>query len=234
MMRFKILQTNARRKGINIEYAPIFMKRHRENISFWYTKEKLMFWVLQFQFEVSDRLQSGDLTSRLKFHNLVIEPQSEEAPFSEILQSLDWNESKMVEWLGYGYLGWQEGGKGFGKLKFYLENTYNKQEAVNCQDLDKEVKKQIEEEAELIEIKLCMTLKDLLWHISFVEFPNILVVKEEEDQVFRLKYRNDKIKRKRHMQIKELIVESNKDNDDTGTRVNDDVDIQEDYLVRGK
>lgn len=137
-MRFKILQTNARKRGIWIDYAPIFMRRHRENISFWYTKEKMMFWVLEFKFEMS---LGDDLNANFKYHNVILEPQCEEKEFSEILQAVNWNESTLVEWLGYGYEGWADTNKGFGKLKFYIENTFKKTEIEGCEEIDSEVKK---------------------------------------------------------------------------------------------
>ena len=42
-----------------------------------------------------------------------------------------------------------------------------------------------------------MTLKNLFWFVKLTEFPSIIVVKEEKDMIFRLKYKNDKIKRLR-------------------------------------
>ena len=75
-MRFKILQTNARRRGIEISLAPVFMQRHLENISFWYTKEKIMYWVLELKIEKSIRpnLETWDMEKEPQYHSIIIEP----------------------------------------------------------------------------------------------------------------------------------------------------------------
>lgn len=99
-----------------------------------------MFWVLEFKLEMSNS-STGDLTSKFKYHNMILEPQCEDKEISEILQCVNWNDSKVVEWLGYGYQGWADTNKGFGKLKFYIENTFNKEEVETCEEMDSEIKK---------------------------------------------------------------------------------------------
>ena len=210
MMRFKILKTNAKKRGISIEYAPIFMRRHRENISFWYTKDKIMFWVLEFKLEMGQS-QPGDFTRKFKFHNVVIQPQCEEKQFSEILQDVNWNDAKIVEWLGYGYQGWQDTNKGFGQLKFFIENTFNKEEVLKCDEIDTEIKQQVESDQKLIELRLDLTLKNLLWHLKLVEFPSIFVVQVDKVTEFKLKYKNDKLKRERHSKLNKADEEKSEE-----------------------
>lgn len=76
-MRFKILQSNAKRRGVEIQLAPVFMKRHLENISFWYTKEKIMFWVLELKIVKNLLAQNSDVLDLEKdqsYHSLILEP----------------------------------------------------------------------------------------------------------------------------------------------------------------
>lgn len=47
-----------------------------------------------------------------------------------------------------------------------------------------------------------LTLKNLLWNLKLIEFPTIFVVKCEKVTEFRLKFKNDKLKRERHQKLK--------------------------------
>lgn len=71
---------------------------------------------------------------------MIVQPQCEEKQLSEVIQDISWNDAKIVEWLGYGYQGWQEGHKGYGKLTFFIENTFDKVAIEKCEELDSEIK----------------------------------------------------------------------------------------------
>lgn len=66
------------------------------------------------------------------------------------------------------------------------------------------------DDQDLIELRLGLVLKDLMWNLKVIEFPSIIVVREEKDMEFRLKYKNDKIKRLRNVKP----VEENEEVDD--------------------
>lgn len=55
------------------------------------------------------------------------------------------------------------------------------------------------DDQDLIELRLGLVLKDLMWNLKVIEFPSIIVVREEKDMEFRLKYKNDKIMRLRNV-----------------------------------
>ena len=41
------------------------------------------------------------------------------------------------------------------------------------------------------------TLKDIFWCIRLIEFPSIIAVPEGSDRVFRMRYKNEKIRKAR-------------------------------------
>ena len=49
----------------------------------------------------------------------------------------------------------------------------------------------------MIELDLAMTLKEIFWCIRLIEFPSILIVAEGSDRVFRMRYKNEKIRKAR-------------------------------------
>lgn len=50
LMRFKILKINCKKRGINLISAPIILERHRENISFYFSKDKVLYWNIDLKF----------------------------------------------------------------------------------------------------------------------------------------------------------------------------------------
>jgi len=58
-MRFKILKQNCEKRDIELTYAPVLLSRHRSNISFFYTKDKTLFWIIEF-FYVTKSTNSED------------------------------------------------------------------------------------------------------------------------------------------------------------------------------
>lgn len=65
MMRFKILKENAEKIKVNLNFCPVFMQRHLNNISFYYTKEKKLFWVFELIY-VKREVQENEKTQTLK------------------------------------------------------------------------------------------------------------------------------------------------------------------------
>ena len=67
-MRFKLLKIYAKKlHNINIKYAPSIMTRHRENLSFYHTKSRKIFWTLEFVIKYEELDGSpGNITVRSK------------------------------------------------------------------------------------------------------------------------------------------------------------------------
>lgn len=49
----------------------------------------------------------------------------------------------------------------------------------------------------MIELGLEMTLKEIFWCIRLIEFPSIIAVTDTADRLFRMKYKNEKIRKAR-------------------------------------
>ncbi|EAR94556.2 HIT zinc finger protein (macronuclear) [Tetrahymena thermophila SB210] len=61
LLRLKLLKIYARKKHkIDLVFAPTIMKRHRENISFYYMKNKLIYWLLEVQIVYFQKQGQGE------------------------------------------------------------------------------------------------------------------------------------------------------------------------------
>lgn len=161
-----------------------------------------MFWVLELKIEKNASVTNSDnqdLEKEPVYHSIITEPQHEDLSLGEIMEKVNWHDSVLVNILGSAYKGWQktENSDPGVKLKFYLENTFIESEIAGCTEMSQEVKEQVSQGSELIELSLDMTLKQVFWHIRLVEFPTIIAVTEGADRLFRMRYKNEKIRKSR-------------------------------------
>ena len=63
LMRFKILRMNAKKRNINIEFAPPIIQRHCKNISFYYTKSKVIYWTIEMYIMLCPDDESNEINS---------------------------------------------------------------------------------------------------------------------------------------------------------------------------
>lgn len=107
MVRYKILAENAKTKNIKVDFAPRFMQRHRENISFYFTKDKLLYWVFEinlvlFSSSKEKEVRKGFQSKSVEIETIrhITQPVSEEATFFSLLQSFPWVDNKVLVALG--------------------------------------------------------------------------------------------------------------------------------------
>ena len=86
LQRFKILKDQARKKSIQISEAPCVLSRHINNISFYFTKLKTIFWVLEVIVPFKDT--KGVIKCSRKYSV----PISEDTSLYDTLVHLDQNE----------------------------------------------------------------------------------------------------------------------------------------------
>lgn len=90
LMRYKILRMNAKKRNVNITFAPSIISRHRENISFYFTKEKIIYWVFEQLFYVC-----VDENKIICYkYNLTPTPQSN--TIEEMLEDFPWDNEEIV------------------------------------------------------------------------------------------------------------------------------------------
>jgi hypothetical protein len=64
-LRFKLLRVFSKRKcHVNLQYAPSILKRHRENLSFYHTKTKTLYWSVEFKFLMPKGPGSGETSGK--------------------------------------------------------------------------------------------------------------------------------------------------------------------------
>jgi hypothetical protein len=187
MMRFKILAVNCKKRGIELDFAPVFMTRHRNNISFYYTKEKKIFWVLEIVFVIF----KGE---KMEFVKEIVGPQDESNCLAGFLKDFNWNRAEVLNDLGglfepekvmeTGEVGLKE------KPVFLIKNDYEVQEVQNNLDFTPEVREQILLKSRFVELGLKAKLRNFICNIKLNEFPTIFVVKKSKELEFKLKFRN--------------------------------------------
>ena len=76
-LRYKLLKSNARRLlEVDLRLAPKVMKKHRDNISFYSVKEKLVYWCVEFKLY---------LGVDSKYHSHIVDPVSMNSTLKEII-----------------------------------------------------------------------------------------------------------------------------------------------------
>lgn len=92
MVRFKILRTHAFKRGTGLRLAPCVFEKHRNNISFFLMKEKLIFWTVEVSFA---RFDNSERVCHM--FNCIMDPVSEESSMGEVLASVPYEASKLFD-----------------------------------------------------------------------------------------------------------------------------------------
>ena len=177
MMRFKILSLNAKKRKVNLKYSPVFMTRHRENISFYFTKEKRFYWIVEF---VMVRLGKGNRVE----HKQILGPESEEIELREIINGFEWTSLEILNHFGFKYDPYNEASSS--ELTLLIKNNYIPDEVKSSEDISEDLKKQILLGRDFVEVDLKMNLKELIRCINLLEFPTLYGVKKDEVMRFKL------------------------------------------------
>lgn len=85
-LRFKLLKIYSKKlTNINLKIAPQVMSIHRENLSFYHTKSKKIFWSVAIEFYQAPTLEKENKTSQIR---ILLDPQDEGMTLFEILSSV--------------------------------------------------------------------------------------------------------------------------------------------------
>ena len=89
-LRFKLLRVFSRRKcHIELKFAPQIIKRHRENLSFYHTKTKTLYWSMGVKW-----LAGGS------WHNFLLDPVEANMTVSQIAQQVPIRSEAMIKAIG--------------------------------------------------------------------------------------------------------------------------------------
>jgi hypothetical protein len=95
-MRFKILKLNARRRNITISLAPPIIQRHCTNISFYYTKDKIIYWAFEvFLYVCVDN-------EKIKIFRWNMKPKPETVTIESMMEDFPWDHEELI--LAFGEL----------------------------------------------------------------------------------------------------------------------------------
>lgn len=98
LVRFKILKTHATKRGTSLRLVPCIFEKHRNNISFFLMKEKLIFWTIDISFVKfdSDNKICYQITK-------IINPISEESSISDIFEEVAFENPKLFDFFANRY-----------------------------------------------------------------------------------------------------------------------------------
>jgi hypothetical protein len=93
LMRFKILKLNAKRRNVTITLAPPIIQRHCTNISFYYTKDKIIYWAFEVFLYVC-------VDSTVKVFRYNMKPKPETIDIRGMMEDFPWDHEDLV--VGFG------------------------------------------------------------------------------------------------------------------------------------
>lgn len=188
LIRFKILQNNARNKGIRLELCPSVYERHKKNISFYYMKEKQIFWNFEICFvtkkEAESRLASWDALVNFT------DPISETELLSAVFEQVDYVDPLVQNFFGCTLT--------FAQM---CEILVQKQYVLMIEHQESNSRQGPAKQMQSIEPT--MTIDECLRNRTLIEFPTIFVVKAKEAEAFKTGFR----KFDRSVQLKPETIE---------------------------
>jgi len=174
-LRFKLLKIYAKKfHNVKIKLAPTIMTKHRENLSFYHTKSKKIYWSIELRF--CSFLKSNPTTELLEPTyeeiKILLDPQDEKMSLFEMLQAAKLSDSRLLWYL-------QE--------KF---NSTNLLDNVSCSRLfcyiwDEENPRQ----KMARRLDWYAAFKDAIRDITVTEYPTVLVVSFKEFDQFEKMYK---------------------------------------------
>jgi hypothetical protein len=90
LMRFKILKLNAKRRNVTITLAPPIIQRHCRNISFYYTKDKIIYWAFEIFLYVCVEGEN------VKIFRWNMKPKPETMDFEGMMEDFPWDHEELV------------------------------------------------------------------------------------------------------------------------------------------
>lgn len=95
ILRYKLLKVYAQKNaGVIFRSAPPVMSRHRENISFWHSKSKTLYWTCEFSF-VKELVPGKDGAVKMDLITMVVPPAAESKTMMEILEQIKIEDMKI-------------------------------------------------------------------------------------------------------------------------------------------
>lgn len=189
MVRYKILADNAKNRGVTVKFAPRFMERHRENISFYFTKDKVIYWVFEIVLVMFDKQdpesqkdQKPTFTTKKNFSN----PVCEEHSFQEAISEFPFQENDVLVHFG-------EDLSIIEKIedkavKLFIKNTYDWNTCAEDSEMNTDLKDQLQAGSRYAEISSTMLIKKIIRNMTVQEFPTLFMVKGSDEINFGLYY----------------------------------------------
>ena len=191
MVRYKILSEHAQHRGVRIRFAPRFMERHRENISFYFTKEKVLYWVFEIILVIftptdnmSDLHNRRDKKLQFKTKRFITNPICEDEPISLAIKEFPFSENDVLVYFGEN-IGLTDDIESKG-AKIFVKNTYNIEKVKADMSMMTDIKDQIESSTKYVEVDSKQPIKRIICNINLQEYPTLYIVKAEDEISFSL------------------------------------------------
>jgi len=174
-LRFKLLKIYAKKfHNVKIKLAPTIMTKHRENLSFYHTKSKNIYWSIGLRF--CSFLKSNPTTELFEPSyqeiNILLDPQDEKMSLFEILQSTKLTDSRLLWYL-------QE--------KF---NSTNLLDNISCSRLFCYIWDEENPRQKMVRrLDWYVAFKDAIRDITVTEYPTVLIVSFKEYDQFEQMYK---------------------------------------------
>jgi hypothetical protein len=171
-LRFKLLKIYAYKLNeIKLKIAPQIMTRHRENLSFYHTKSKRIYWTIGMSFFVpSDILKAKAIDS--EEYKFLIEPQEESQTMMEIIDKQNIGNSKI--------------------LILMKEKTDTNQllEAIKDSKASGFIRDEAPSKEKCVtQVDWWGTLADNIRGLNMIEYPIFMVVFKEDREAFEKEYK---------------------------------------------
>lgn len=156
LVRFRILASNARLRGISFQSSPPIYQRHQKNISFFFLKTKTIFWNVEVLF-VGRRGDSWTALAHLA------DPLPETSTLPQIFDTIDFNHPRLQTFFDRSLVGGELLGLiARGEFRFWLGG----EKGPSCVPVERESPEAWDS----------ATLNELLTGRTVVEFPTFLVM----------------------------------------------------------
>ena len=183
LMRFKILRTHCKERNISLLFSPPIFDRHRKNISFYYMKEKEIYWNIEISL-----LSIDERTKLVKRIDIFYDPVSENTHITDLFEDFPFQNDKVVDYFGAVI----DKDSLIDKLSkddmlMYLRNECKaEEENDNAEEgeINVDIKEKTKQESyELISFDRDSTVKDITSNQAILEFPTIYLIKKG-DSIF--------------------------------------------------
>jgi len=181
MVRYRLLSSAAQSRGMVVSPSPRFMQRHRENISFVYTREDRIYWVGEVMLVHWEEGQ-------WKVCRHLSMPTAEDREVIALTQSFPWGEARVIALLG-GDMGRDNQRIVDSGLKIYVRNTYDKDMVDKDKKMDDKVRDRVMEGREWIELDWRGEIGKQIRNLTVREYPSFYMVREEDRERFLKEYK---------------------------------------------